>query len=75
MIKCSNCNEDFEVNQPGHFILEYTGIKDNRNHDCDIICSLACLTEWAWKLRDAQPKLSKSQIHTCKICGPECQCG
>jgi len=25
------------------------------------LCSVGCLTEWAWQLREAQPKLSKSK--------------
>lgn len=80
MIKCSNCSEDFEINQPGHFQLDYTG-----TGDCDVLCSLACLTEWAWKLRDKQPKLSKSKptghAKTCPAYGnyqppyEECDCG
>jgi hypothetical protein len=27
----------------------------------ELLCSPSCLTEFAWKLREAQPKLSKSR--------------
>lgn len=28
------------------------------------LCNTTCLTEWAWKVRESVPKLSKSKVDT-----------
>jgi hypothetical protein len=38
-------------------IILVTGSTSSRNA---ALCSPSCLVEWAWKLKEGQPKLSKS---------------
>lgn len=59
--KCDNCgipapNEPRETRTPypGWWWLEGPETQTD-------LCSLECLMEWAWKLREQQPKLSKSR--------------
>jgi len=60
IVYCANCHTPKDYPYPetrvppqnwwwieGPTVLEY-------------ICSLTCLTEFTWRLREAQPKLSKS---------------
>lgn len=53
MIKCENCLGKFT----NGWRLQHT--TDGRNID---LCSESCLTSYAWKLREREPKLSKSKI-------------
>jgi len=65
MHMCSNCGTSFELRgangdltgslNPGRFNLEST------EHHYARLCSVSCLTEYAWKLREQQEKLSKSK--------------
>lgn len=79
--KCSSCGK---YNKVEPIFLD---LMESDSHYA--LCSLACLTAFAWELREREPKLSKSKqpivscglecgcqekIHTCKICGPECRC-
>jgi MYM-type Zinc finger with FCS sequence motif len=50
MITCSQCDESFELNQPGHLVLEYT-MTDNA---CDVFCSASCLLSFAQELVAAE---------------------
>jgi hypothetical protein len=55
-ILCDNCNSK---TPGGGWIFLCLPTED---YD---LCSLSCLTELAWRLRDSQPKLSKSrQVET-----------
>jgi len=55
MQACSNCKTRFDALSPTQYSicvdagLEYAEL-----------CSPSCLVEWAWKLKEGQPKLSKS---------------
>lgn len=54
METCANCGQEM----PDGAAYDVTDLK----HDTRVseFCSLACLIEWAWAQREAQPKLSKS---------------
>ena len=53
-MQCDACKQSYSINQPGTSILEYDGLSK-------FLCSFACLTDIAWQLREALPKLSKSR--------------
>ena len=53
--KCDNCLTRYTAEDEDGWITVMTNDQDYE------VCSLACLTELAWKLREAQPKLSKSK--------------
>lgn len=55
MVTCDNCG--------GKLTMDGYEIKPLVQSDQPklwMVCSMACLTEFAWKLRESQPKLSKS---------------
>jgi len=55
-MKCDNCGAQISRHQ-GEFFELY-------RVDLDIVtilCNPSCLVEYAWKLKEAQPKLSKSR--------------
>ncbi len=52
-ISCDNCRGK---NPMEKWILLTNGVWE---YD---LCSLSCLNEYSWKLREAQPKLSKSKV-------------
>ncbi len=72
MLKCSTCSKEF-MSKTGFEIRDTRPLFGSEVYD---ICSLSCLTDAAWTLREKQEKLSRSKqiIHTCAKCGPECGC-
>ncbi len=57
---CANCNKVGEIRN-GQALALYLPLALAATHGSPLrYCSLDCLTEGAWKLREAQPKLSKS---------------
>lgn len=62
MTLCANCQ--FEAPADGYELTRRNSHYEYCN-DLEIpLCSLDCVCEYAWKLREAQPKLSKSNVHT-----------
>lgn len=54
-MRCENCHTAFDDNTG--FGLEDWSLIDTRL----ALCSPSCLVEFAWRLKEAQPKLSKSR--------------
>lgn len=54
-MQCSNCGKPFDDNS-GYGLEDWDSIDTRWS-----LCSIACLTEFAWKLRERLPKLSKSR--------------
>jgi hypothetical protein len=55
--KCANCNKRvsaFTDTEPWWTL-------QRAPYETWYLCSLSCLTEYVWKLRESQPKLSKSK--------------
>jgi hypothetical protein len=57
--KCDQCGKYFDVdpNNMDQFYLRSM----NSDADSTRLCSVSCLCERAWELRERQPKLSKSK--------------
>lgn len=51
--RCDNCYKMGEVK------FEVASFKDGKDY---WVCSVSCLCEIAWELRDREPKLSKSKM-------------
>ena len=54
-MKCATCNNPTEKGN------RFTVLKPGEISAAHWFCSISCLTEWAWKERESQPKLSKSK--------------
>lgn len=55
--KCGNCYQPIDITRQEDFQLQSAAVKQATYY----LCSIACVCELAWKLREAQPKLSKSR--------------
>lgn len=55
LMTCANCEKRFDDNS-GFGLEDWASVGTRW-----ALCSISCLTEWAWKLREQQPKLSKSK--------------
>ena len=54
-MKCDHCEKEIDVYDPFNFAADGRGL----NYD---LCSLECVLAVVWKLRERQPKLSKSGL-------------
>lgn len=56
--KCDQCGKYFDTERDDdNFFLR----RMNSDMDSTRLCSISCLTERAWEIREQQPKLSKSK--------------
>lgn len=62
-IKCDVCGKYFELNYPGQTEPDrfFLSVMLDTGGDPWRLCSVSCLCEKAWELRERQPKLSKSK--------------
>lgn len=58
---CTKCGREVK----GADALQVTYLNDH-GRTAAIVCSMSCLTEWAWTRREAEPKLSKSATSVTK---------
>ncbi len=53
---CDNCEKRWEIVKSSDWNYQLRTLTDDVE-----LCSLDCIIDYAWKLREAQPKLSKSK--------------
>jgi hypothetical protein len=57
-VNCSNCEREFDDNS-GWGLENWSTVNVPFQFQ---FCDISCLIEFAWKLKESQPKLSKSRI-------------
>jgi len=62
MMECGNCEKKISI-ADDHYLVEHTTSAVYGTDTFDYwLCSPSCLVEWAWKVKDSQKKLSKSNL-------------
>jgi hypothetical protein len=61
MITCDNCRHSFDPLTTPHYEL-FCRTTTPSTVCLFRYCSISCLSEYSWTLRDQQPKLSKSHM-------------
>lgn len=58
MTPCAMCRKDVKT-EPRYTLTAFGA--DGDVIVTAVVCSVSCLTEWAWRERESHPKLSKSK--------------
>jgi hypothetical protein len=61
-MECDLCNKSIKIPGNNYFTVYINHTYQDGNISQELIsCSIDCLLEWAWKIKEDQEKLSKSK--------------